>query len=105
MNALQKITVAFWVLFAVGAKAETSTPGSPPVKGKTVDAEGHPVAGAVVQQYGYRQLLANRFELQVQQQATSDANGSFEFQISRASAFPQAPVFLIVRKSRSRACR
>jgi Carboxypeptidase regulatory-like domain len=98
MNALQKTTVALGVLLAFAVKAETNTPGSLPVKGKTVDAEGHSVAGVVVQQYGYRQLLINRFELEAGQQATSDANGDFELQISRASALPQARVFLIARK-------
>ncbi|MEO8427447.1 MAG: carboxypeptidase regulatory-like domain-containing protein, partial [Verrucomicrobiota bacterium] len=98
MNALQNITVAFGVFLAVGANAQSKTSGSLPVKGKTVDAQGHPVAGVVIQQYESRQSLVNRFELEVRQQATSDADGSFELQISRASSLPQAPAFLIARK-------
>ena len=98
MNAFRKSTVAFVILLAVAAKAATNTPGSLPVKGKTVDAAGHAVAGVVVQEYGYRQSLLNRFELESGHQATSDAKGDFELRISRASALPQTPVFLIARK-------
>src|SRR6476646_1013313 len=99
INAIQKIIVASALFLAVEAKAETNAAGALPVKGKTVDSEGHPIAGVTVQQYGYQRLLLNRFELEKAQEATSDANGSFELQISKASAFPQAPLFLVARKA------
>jgi protocatechuate 3,4-dioxygenase beta subunit len=95
MNPLQSITVAGWILLAVGAKAATTTPGS--VQGKTVDAEGHPVAGAVVQQFGYRRL-ANGYDSERQQQATSGPDGIFEVQLSRSSPLPQVPSLLVARK-------
>ena len=98
MKPIQTITVAFWVLLAVGAKAEANAPASVPVKGKTVDSAGHPVAGVVVQQYAYRQS-ANNFELEMQQQATSGADGTFELQVARTSALPQTPILLIARKA------
>src|SRR6266545_6216410 len=99
MNAFQKITLVLLAVFlAIGATAEPAASVSLPVKGKTVDPAGHPVPGAVVQQYAYSQGPANRFELVVHHQTTSDANGDFELQISRASALPQTPVFLIARK-------
>ena len=90
MNALQNITAALGIFWRSVRRRNEHIRISASER-QTVDAQGHPVAGAVIQQYGYRQSLVNRFEWEVRQQATSDANGSFELQISRASALPQAP--------------
>src|SRR4051794_31818972 len=98
MNALNTIIVAFSVFLTIGASAQTNAPGSVRVNGKTVDAQGKAIAGVVVENYAYYQSRLNRFELEPRQRTTSDTNGSFELQISRASAFPQAPAFLVARK-------
>jgi hypothetical protein len=98
MSGFQKFTFALWVFLALGAQAAPAAPGVLVVKGKTVDAEEHPLAGVAVQQYEYRQLTVNRPELEPRRQATSDSNGEFQLEFSGATV-QQAPVFLTARKS------
>jgi uncharacterized GH25 family protein len=98
MSSLKKLTFGLALGWAASLIAQTNAPPSFLIKGRTVDGEGHPVPGATVQQYSYHQSAGNRFDLERLEEATSDANGSFELRVSGASAMPQVPVFLIARK-------
>jgi uncharacterized GH25 family protein len=98
MKALANLGLALGVLLAARARAETTPPASSAVKGKTVDLDGHPLAGVTVQYYGYRSLGGNRAELEPSRQTTSDANGEFQMPTS-GLALPQGPVFLVARKA------
>jgi uncharacterized GH25 family protein len=99
MNILRDFSVSGALLLAVSLQAQTGSSAPLSIQGVTVDAGGHPVPGVQVRQYGYRQSPGTRFELQLGEEATSDANGQFELKLSRASVLPQAPGFLVARKT------
>ena len=52
--------------------------------GAVSDADGHPVAGATVEYWGYAQNLFQT-DAELKQQITTGPNGAFEFQVSRAA--------------------
>jgi len=75
------------------AAAFTVHPGTFPLAGKVVDAEGRPVAGAVVECYEYgRGLPFPSAEMEMRQRTTTDTNGAFELRGVRAR------VVLLARK-------
>src|ERR1041385_5380393 len=91
-----KMSQIIWIIGCLLAVSVTGAEQSDALKGRTVDAEGHGVAGALVQQYVQRPAQANG-DAQPGQQSTSDSAGNFTFQPSGATA-AGAPQFLIARK-------
>src|SRR5690348_8620252 len=95
---IRNLTLALAIYFTTAAAAQTQAPGAVPVRGKTVDTDGHPLSGVVIQQYGY-EWTAGAPGLEVRQQVTTDRNGEFQMQVSRVPTSAQAPVILVARRA------
>jgi hypothetical protein len=91
---------AAWALLGVSTHAQTlervgvqkvadtaTNAGAQKLTGTVTDAAGHPLAGATVEYWRYEgnRLLASPLELIGQ--ITTETNGAFEFQLSRAAGF------------------
>lgn len=86
-------SLALSALLTLGSHAETNAPHAFRLTGKVTDAEGHPVSGAVVEQYESSGLPFQSTESELKQRLTTGAEGTFEFALSRA------PTQVIARKA------
>jgi protocatechuate 3,4-dioxygenase beta subunit len=72
------------LLFGLGtAAALTAHAAAFPLTGKVLDAEGRPVAGAVIERHEYSRLPSASGEMEMRQRTTTDANGAFELGATR----------------------
>jgi hypothetical protein len=97
MKTLLRLTSMLGAGFALIAHADTNTPPTIRLSGTVVDAEGLPVAGALIE--SYQQTELGQFIppiMEVKQRATTQADGTFELHASRAAPFPMT---LVARKS------
>jgi len=84
-NPFRSLGLALALPLALGA-AETNAPKTFRCAGTVVDAEGRPVAGAVIEsyQYGARGPFVLD-ELELKHRVTAATNGAFDLQLTRAS--------------------
>ena len=86
-------SLALSAMLALGSHAETSAPRAFRLTGVVVDAEGHPVTGALVEQYESSGLPFPGSDSELKQRFTTGADGTFEFALSRV------PTQVIARKT------
>ena len=90
-NAAQRLQSVIQRLSGPAGPAGTNAPGTLRCAGTVVDADGKPVAGALVECY-QSGGLARQFggvDMEVKQRVTTGTNGAYEFQVS-----PGAPMLL-----------
>jgi len=81
MKTFQKCS--WWLALIVTFQLHAATNDAAIFSGTVVDAQGNPVAGAIVNLYQYPPHLGfGQFDMEGKQQVTADGQGAFEFLIS-----------------------
>jgi hypothetical protein len=93
-NAAERLQRVVQRSSATGGQAATNAGRTIRIAGATLDADGKPVAGAVVECYqpGNVSTPIGGYDMEVKQQVTTGTNGAFEFQV------PPATTLLLGRK-------